>query len=65
MVALLIGQIAEQTSSPYTWLPWAIVAWLVAVTLGALWLGKARPETLRLAGAVLAEDATVTPAMAA
>jgi amino acid transporter len=54
MVALLVGQIVEQTAAPYTWLPWAIVGWVVLVALGALWLACARPHKLRLAGAVLA-----------
>ena len=28
MVALLVGQIVEQTVAPYTWFPWVIVAWV-------------------------------------
>ena len=31
MVALLVGQIVEQTVEPYTWLPWVIVVWVVLV----------------------------------
>jgi amino acid transporter len=54
MVALLVGQIVEQTATPYTWLPWAIVAWVLAVTMGAVWLSRARPRRLERAGAVLA-----------
>ena len=56
MVALLVGQIVEQTAAPYTWLPWAIVAWVGAVGLGTLWLARTRPHQLRRAGAVLAAD---------
>jgi amino acid transporter len=58
MVALLVGQIVEQTAAPYTWLPWAIVAWVAAVGVGALWLARNRPEHLRRAGAVLATGET-------
>jgi amino acid transporter len=56
ILALLVGQIAEQTAAPYTWLPWAIAAWVGAVALGALWLARARPHQLSRAGAVLAAD---------
>jgi amino acid transporter len=54
MVALLVGQIVEQTAAPYTWLPWAIVAWVTAVGVGAVWLARTRPSELERAGAVLA-----------
>lgn len=54
MVALLVGQIIEQTAAPYTWLPWAIVCWVALVGLGALWLARARPHRLERAGALLA-----------
>jgi amino acid transporter len=40
MILLLAGQIVEQTASPYTWLPWAILAWLGLVGLGARWLAR-------------------------
>jgi amino acid transporter len=53
MVAVLTGQIAEQTSVPYTWLPWVLAIWVVIVGGGALWLGWARPDKLKLAGAAL------------
>ena len=43
MAALLVGQIVEQTASPYTWLPWVIVAWVTAVALTATWLIRVRP----------------------
>jgi hypothetical protein len=48
MVALLFGQIVEQTASPYTWLPWLIVAWVAGVSLTALWLIRARPRVAML-----------------
>jgi len=54
MVALLIGQIVEQTGVPYTWLPWAIVAWVAAAAVVALWLARRRPDQLSRAGALLA-----------
>jgi amino acid transporter len=54
MVALLVGQIVEQTDAPYTWFPWVIVAWTLVVAAAAVWLGTARPGVLARAGAVLA-----------
>jgi hypothetical protein len=56
MLALLIGQIVEQTSQPYTWLPWVIVAWVAATAAGAVWLARRRPDQLRRAGALLASS---------
>ena len=53
MVGLTIGQIVEQEIAPYTWFPWVIVGWVVAVSLGAAWLGARRPESLRSAGAAM------------
>jgi len=53
VAALLIGQIAEQTTAPYTWFPWVIVAWVVVVGAVAIWLGRSRPEQIRLAGQAL------------
>jgi amino acid transporter len=50
MVALLVGQIIEQTGAPYTWLPWVIVGWVLLVGAGVGWLAVARPHRLRLAG---------------
>lgn len=54
MIALLIGQIVEQTGPPYTWMPWVIVGWIILVAAGAIWLSRTRPNTLQLAGAILA-----------
>jgi amino acid transporter len=54
MIALLVGQIIENQSPPYDWMPWAIVGWLVLVVLGALWLGHNRPEVLSRAGSIMA-----------
>jgi amino acid transporter len=56
MVALLIGQIVEQTAAPYTWLPWVIVGWIAGVAAAAMWLARARPQDLERAGAVLARS---------
>jgi amino acid transporter len=53
MVALLVGQIVEQTAAPYTWLPWAILAWVAAVAAAAMWLARRRPHHLLRAGAAL------------
>jgi hypothetical protein len=51
MAALLIGQVLEQTVSPYTWFPWIVVAWVVLVGATAVWLASARPHRLVLATA--------------
>jgi amino acid transporter len=53
VVALLVGQIAEQTTAPYTWFPWVIVAWVVVVGAAAVALGRTRPEQIRSAGQAL------------
>jgi amino acid transporter len=58
MVALLIGQILEQSVRPYTWFPWLIVIWVALMAAGAQWLASTRPEQLELAGAVLATGET-------
>ena len=57
MAGLLIGQIVEQTGPPYTWFPWVIVGWVVAAAAVAVWLSVARPQSLQLAGSVLATGA--------
>jgi amino acid transporter len=54
MVALLVGQIIEQTAAPYTWFPWVIVVWVVLAFAGAIWLATNRPDKLKLAGSILA-----------
>jgi amino acid transporter len=54
MVALIVGQIVEQTDAPYTWFPWVIVGWVIVVGIGAFWLGRTRPEEMQRAGEVLA-----------
>src|SRR5689334_6611954 len=58
MVALLIGQILEQTVRPYTWFPWLIVIWVALMAFGTQWLASRRPRELELAGAVLATGET-------
>jgi amino acid transporter len=50
MIALLVGQIVEQTGAPYTWLPWVIVGWVALLALAVAWLSLARPHRLALAG---------------
>jgi amino acid transporter len=64
MVALLVGQIIEQTGAPYTWFPWVIVVWVALVGAGALWLAATRPKQLELAGAVLGTADVEDPAPA-
>jgi hypothetical protein len=39
--------------APYTWFPWVIIGWVVAVSAAAFWLGAIRPEALRSAGAAM------------
>jgi amino acid transporter len=60
MVAVLVGQVVEQTGAPYTWLPWTIVVWVCVVAIGAMWLGWRRPHKLKRAGAVLGDMAEIT-----
>jgi amino acid transporter len=57
MIGLLVGQIIEQTGPPYTWFPWVIVCWVAIAGALALWLGAVRPQTLKLAGSVMATGA--------
>ena len=47
MVALLIGQIIEQTTRPYTWFPWVIVIWVVLVDGGRVLAGGDPPAPVR------------------
>jgi amino acid transporter len=54
MVALLIGQIIENSVQPFKSFPWVVLAWVALVALVAFWIGNRRPETLALAGSVLA-----------
>ena len=58
IVGLLVGQILEQTTAPYTWFPWVIVAWVVIVSIGAFWLGRVRPDQVRAAGQALGGEET-------
>src|SRR5690349_4505423 len=55
MVALIIGQIVDQTDAPYTWFPWVVVVWVALVAVAAVWLGMRRPEVVKTAGAALAD----------
>ncbi len=55
MVALIIGQIVDQTDAPYTWFPWVVVAWVAIVAAVAVWLGMRRPDVVKTAGAALAD----------
>jgi amino acid transporter len=59
MVALLVGQIVEQTTRPYTWFPWVIVIWVLLAAVGAFWLAAARPREFASAGALLDERVAV------
>jgi amino acid transporter len=54
MIGLLVGQIIVNQAPPYNWMPWAILAWLVIVIIGAVWLRRNRPEALARAGAIMA-----------
>src|SRR4051794_34958592 len=59
MAALLVGQIVEQTTRPYTWFPWVIVLWVALVTAGAFWLAAARPRAFASAGELLDDRVAV------
>ena len=54
MIALLVGQIVEQTAWPYSWFPWVIVGWVALVAAGAAWLGACARGALERAGTLLA-----------
>src|SRR4029077_2024386 len=54
MIALLVGQVVEQTERPYSWFPWVIVGWIALVAAGAAWLAAVRPRALERAGTLLA-----------
>ena len=54
MVALLIGQIVENQTPPYNWMPWAIIVWLAITIIAAAWLHRTRPEALAKAGSIMA-----------
>jgi amino acid transporter len=54
MIGLIIGQIVENQTAPYNWIPWALLVWLVIVIIGAIVIGRTRPEVLARAGAILA-----------
>jgi amino acid transporter len=53
MIALLVGQIIENPTAPFNWMPYALIAWVVIVGAVALWLGRNRPLALQRAGAIL------------
>jgi hypothetical protein len=54
MVALLIGQIIENSVQPFKSFPWVVLAWVAVVAAVAFWIGNRRPDTLAVAGSVLA-----------
>jgi amino acid transporter len=57
MIGLLVGQIIENSSAPFSWFPWVIVGWVIAAAAVAVWLGIVRPAVLKSAGSVLATGA--------
>ena len=54
MAGLLVGQIIENSTAPYKYFPWVILAWVAGVGVTAFWLGKNRPKQMAIAGAVMA-----------
>ena len=54
MVALLIGQIIENSTQPFKSFPWVVVAWVVVVGIASFVIGSRRPQALAVAGSVLA-----------
>ena len=39
---------------PYSWMPYAVLGWLIIVIIVAVVLGRTRPEVLKHAGAIMA-----------
>jgi len=54
MVALLVGQIVVNQTPPFSWMPWALIVWLVIVIVAAVVIGRKRPEVLKRAGSIMA-----------
>jgi hypothetical protein len=56
MIAPLVGSYHRGDDGAPIAVPVVITMWVVLVGAGALWLGAVHPETLELAGAVLAAE---------
>jgi amino acid transporter len=54
MVGLLVGQIIENQVPPFSWMPYAVLGWLIIVIIAAVVLGRTRPDVLKRAGAIMA-----------
>lgn len=54
MIGLLVGQVVENQVPPYSWMPYAVLGWLIIVIIVAVVLGRTRPEVLKHAGAIMA-----------
>lgn len=62
MLGLLIGQISQNQVPPFSWMPWALLGWLVIVIVAAFVLGRMRPEVLARAGSIMATGDVVDEA---
>jgi amino acid transporter len=54
MIGLLVGQIYYNQSPPFSWMPWAVLGWLILVIIVAVVLGRTRPGALTRAGSIMA-----------
>ncbi len=54
MIGLLVGQIVENQTPPFNWMPWALLGWIVVVLVVSVVLGRTRPEALKRAGSIMA-----------
>ena len=54
MIGLLVGQIVENQVPPFSWMPWALLVWIVIVVVTAIILGRTRPDALARAGSIMA-----------
>jgi amino acid transporter len=54
MLFLLVAQILANQTLPFSWMPWALVGWLVIIIVVAIVLGRTRPDALKRAGSIMA-----------
>jgi amino acid transporter len=54
MAFLLVAQILANQTPPFSWMPWALVGWLVIIIVVAIVLGRTRPDALKRAGVIMA-----------
>jgi amino acid transporter len=54
MAFLLVAQILANQTPPFSWMPWALLGWLVIIIVVAIVLGRTRPDALKRAGVIMA-----------